>query len=190
VHRVSQEGDLGKGCYNNKDEEDGGNKGMKDTLELALAFTLKWEGGYVNHPNDPGGPTNMGITLGSAKAYHLDINKDGIIDEEDIKALSLEDVVKVYKERYWDVVKCDYYNWDFAIALFDTAVNCGNGRANIWAGRWENDVDGLLTRRILHYDSLISKDSQRFGVFKKGWMNRVNDLKKYLDIIREEKKDS
>jgi len=159
---------------------------MENVLEKAVKFTLKWEGGYVNHPNDPGGPTNMGVTLGSAKAYHLDINRDGIIDEEDIKALSLEDVIKVYKDKYWDAAYCDDYEWDYSIALFDTAINCGVGRAGIWSGRWENDVGGLLTRRQLHYDMLIAKYPQKFGVFKNGWKNRIHALYDYLDELEEQ----
>lgn len=157
---------------------------MITPFEQAMRFTLDHEGGFVNHPNDPGGATNMGITLGSAKAYKVDVDGDGDTDEEDIKNLPLEIVMQIYKDRYWNACDCDSFDTDYAIALFDTAVNCGVGRAKIWHERAKGDVDALLERRRIHYLELISRNPTQFGVFKKGWLNRVNDLKKYLETLR------
>ena len=157
---------------------------MENALEKALEFTLKHEGGFVNHPNDPGGATNMGITLGTAKAYGVDNDGDGDTDEEDIRNLSLDTVIQIYKDRYWNAANCGDYNWDYAIALFDTAVNCGVGRARVWNERAQGDVDALLERRRIHYLELVHHNPRQFGVFKNGWMNRVNDLKKYIDTLR------
>ena len=56
------------------------------SINNLVDYILKWEGGYVDHPNDPGGATNMGVTIGTAKALGLkyDKNKGGKITKTEI----------------------------------------------------------------------------------------------------------
>ena len=156
-----------------------------DTFEQALNFTLKWEGGYVDHPNDPGGATNKGITIGTAKAHGVDVDGDGDTDKDDMRNLPLDIAMQIYKADYWNASRCADYNWDFAIALFDSAVNCGVSRSTKWVNESQGDVNRLINLRVIHYIALSKQD--RFKPFYKGWMNRVNDLKKYLEILRNER---
>lgn len=69
---------------------------------ICIPRILKHEGGYVNHPNDPGGPTNKGITLATFRRY---LKRNGTID--DLKALTTEQATAVYKAQYWDAVSAD-----------------------------------------------------------------------------------
>ena len=140
-------------------------------LLKALRFTLKWEGGYVNNPNDPGGETNYGI---SKKAH----------PELDIKNLTPNQAYKVYEESYWKPAGCESLPLCEAVAVFDTAVNCGVSRAKTWL-RDSKDLKEFLEKRRMHYYNLAD-DSPKFHTFLKGWLNRLNDLNKYLDILREE----
>ena len=58
---------------------------MQDIFGLAHAFTAKWEGGFVNHPNDPCGATNYGVSLRWLKDDGIDVNGDSRIDLADIR---------------------------------------------------------------------------------------------------------
>ena len=58
-----------------------------------IPFVLKWEGGYVNDPNDLGSPANRGVTLKTWQDCGYDKNEDGIIDEEDLKQIFVQDVI-------------------------------------------------------------------------------------------------
>lgn len=72
------------------------------------AFTAKWEGGYCNDPDDPGGATNYGISLRWLKSLGLnqgDIDRDGDIDASDIRALSKEQAAALFKEKFWDAYR-------------------------------------------------------------------------------------
>jgi lysozyme family protein len=84
----------------------------------AVGFVLKEhiEGGYVNDPRDPGGETNFGISKRSYPAV-------------DIKGLTRDDAIAIYKRDYWDACKCDDLPPEVAVAMFDCAVNQGNGAA-------------------------------------------------------------
>jgi lysozyme family protein len=94
------------------------------------AAVLASEGGYSNRAADPGGPTNLGVTLGTARALHLDVNHDGAVDILDIKALQPADAAKVYKHFYWDACLCDQLPAGLDYAVFDFAVNSGVDRAS------------------------------------------------------------
>jgi len=102
---------------------------MADFFEYA-DDVLEAEGGFVNHPNDPGGATNRGITLNVWQRYGSDNDDDGDIDVDDLKLLTESQALQVYKERYWDAVWGDRIN-DQALAeiIFDHAVNAGVWRA-------------------------------------------------------------
>lgn len=92
--------------------------------DAAIRKILVHEGGYVNHPSDPGGATNKGITLATFRRY---IKPSGTI--ADLKALTVEQAVVVYKRQYWDAVMADSLPAGVDYAVADFAVNSGPSRA-------------------------------------------------------------
>src|SRR5690606_31383462 len=99
-------------------------KSMNKNFQQALEKVLKHEGGFVNHPADPGGATNKGITLATYRRY---IKRNGTVD--DLKALTTEQAGKVYKAQYWDKVRGDDLPSGLDYAVFDFAVNSGPAKA-------------------------------------------------------------
>ena len=93
---------------------------MKDNFDECLKMLLHHEGGYVNHPSDPGGETNLGVTK---KVYQ---EWGGT---KDMKDLTVEDVAPIYKKNYWDRCKCDDLESGIDWVVFDWAVNSGTGRS-------------------------------------------------------------
>ena len=93
---------------------------MKDNFDECLKMLLHHEGGYVNHPSDPGGETNLGVTK---KVYQ---EWGGT---KDMKDLTIEDVAPIYKKNYWDRCKCDDLESGVDWVVFDWAVNSGTGRS-------------------------------------------------------------
>ena len=85
-------------------------------FERALSFTLRCEGGYTNHSEDPGGATNWGI---SQRAY----------PDLDIRALTREQAAELYHRDYWLAAGCDELPGPIAIAVFDCAVHSGISRS-------------------------------------------------------------
>ena len=80
---------------------------MANVNKLA-PWILKWEGGWVNDPDDLGGATNMGVTIGTWRACGYDKDGDGDIDVDDLRLLTREDVVnRILKPHYWDRWKAD-----------------------------------------------------------------------------------
>ena len=63
-------------------------------------FILSFEGGYVNHPNDKGGPTNMGVTLKTWQTQGYDKNNDGRIDAKDVKLITKADAISILRRNY------------------------------------------------------------------------------------------
>lgn len=109
----------------------------------ALKLVLEEEGGFVNHPKDPGGATNLGVTK---KVYDAWLGKESTM--EAFKALAPEDVAPLYEEQYWKKAKCDLLPSGFNYAVFDMAVHSGPVRAvkalQEAIGFTGNAVDGVL----------------------------------------------
>jgi len=134
---------------------------MANDFEKSLKFVLKWEGGYSNDPNDPGGETKYGI---SKKSY----------PHEDIKNMTLERAKKIYYENYWLKAGCDRLGFPMNMVVFDTAVNCGRSRANkiyLASLGWED----YLFNRIKFYTGLKTAK-----YYLRGWVNRVIDLHEFI----------
>jgi lysozyme family protein len=99
-------------------------------FDLFFPKLMKHEGGFVNHPSDPGGATNKGITFNVFRQHGKDYNNDGKIDVEDLKRLTSNDAKAIYKKLYWDAIRADQINsQSIAELLFDFAVNSGVRRA-------------------------------------------------------------
>lgn len=127
------------------------------TFPKAIEFVLNHEGGYSNDLADPGGETNFGITK---KSY----------PDLDIKNLTKEEAIKIYRQDYWDASGCDVLPWPMDMIIFDTAVNCGPTRALLWAKTFITPTDYLF-RRLKHY--AIQKG---MAIYIRGWILRVLDL--------------
>ena len=94
-------------------------------LTASLEFTLRWEGGYVNHPKDPGGATNKGVTKWVYDAYRQDKG----LDLKDVRNNTDVEVQDIYENRYWKKARCPILPIDLDTVQFDTAVDMGVGLA-------------------------------------------------------------
>jgi lysozyme family protein len=97
---------------------------MQSTFEACLLRLLAHEGGYTNHPSDPGGPTNFGITIGDYRKY-LEPNATAA----DVRAMKIDDAKRIYRSKYWDAQRCDELPAGVDYAIFDYGVNSGLGRS-------------------------------------------------------------
>ena len=97
---------------------------MKTNFDDCLKKLLVHEGGYVNHPEDPGGMTNLGVT---ARVWEEWTHHPAT--EEVMRKLTPEDVAPLYKRKYWDAVRGDELPDGVDYCVFDAAVNMGVGRA-------------------------------------------------------------
>ena len=100
---------------------------MKENFENALERVLVHEGGYVDHPKDPGGATNRGVTLATFQRFY---GKQ--MGKEDLKGISGEQIKHIYKMGYWDKCRCDDLPVGVDYVVFDQAVNSGPGRSAKW----------------------------------------------------------
>jgi lysozyme family protein len=100
---------------------------MKSNFESALKTVLHHEGGYVNHPADPGGMTNLGVTK---RVWEEWVGHE--VDEKTMRGLTPAVVGPMYKAKYWDKIRGDDLPAGVDYAVFDAAVNSGPGRAAKW----------------------------------------------------------
>jgi len=103
------------------------------SFEEALPTILAHEGGFVDHPDDPGGATNWGISLRflkSAGEMTYDLDQDGDLTPKDIRLLTVQDAADLYRRHFWDPLHLDEVSTqDVATKILDIAVNMGHTRA-------------------------------------------------------------
>lgn len=100
---------------------------MKANFDLFLTEVLKHEGGYVDHPKDPGGATNLGVTIGTLSSW---LGRPAT--KAEVRALTVKDVAPIYKKNYWDRIRGDDLPSGVDTATGDFAVNSGVSRAAIY----------------------------------------------------------
>lgn len=113
------------------------------TYDEALRRLFAHEGGYTNHPADPGGPTNFGITIYDYRKYVL----PGAT-AADVRAMKLDEAKSIYRAKYWDSQLCDLLEPGVDYAIFDYGVNSGIGRS------------GRVLRRLLGLPDETSEVTQ------------------------------
>ena len=102
---------------------------MEKAFARAQAFVARWEGGFVNHPSDPGGATNRGVSIRFLRSIGCDIDGDGDIDIDDIKAITPEIAARLFHTHFWLPAGCDKLPPLVAGVVYDGAVNMGISRA-------------------------------------------------------------
>ena len=163
---------------------------MKSTYDICLPLLLAHEGGYTNHPSDPGGPTNFGITIFDYRKY-----VKPAASATDVRAMTLDEAKQIYRLRYWDAQRCDELPAGLDYAVFDFGVNSGIARSAKAlrrllglpdrAGTMGDDV--IATARAADAAALVAEicdERLRFlralrtwPVFGRGWGRRVSEVK-------------
>ncbi len=160
----------------------------------SLAFVLQWEGGYVDHPADPGGRTNRGITQKTYDSWRGRRN----LPPRDVRLIEESAVNAIYADDYWVPPRCDQLRRQLDLVQFDTAVNMGVRRAVRFLqaacvctvdgafgpvtekAAAECDlataIDAYCDARGAYYHRLVERNPD-LGIFLKGWNNRLNALR-------------
>ena len=121
---------------------------MQDIRQIAEAIVRR-EGGYVNDPDDPGGATNHGVTIGTMRRLGLDLDGDGAVTTRDVRALSREQAVDIFVAHYWRRPRIDELPEVLQASVFDMYVNAGANAVKILQRlvrdmRIECAVDGVI----------------------------------------------
>lgn len=163
---------------------------MTNAFDRAFAATLRHEGGYVDHPRDPGGATNLGVTIGTLSAH---LGRPAT--KAEVRALTHDKVKPIYRRNYWDAVDGDLLDPGVAFCLYDYAVNSGPKRAVIAVQRVVKVADdgrlGPVTREaIAKIDPAVVVRSicrerldflrrlKTWPTFGKGWQRRVEGVER------------
>jgi lysozyme family protein len=162
---------------------------MKDNFERCLAEVLKHEGGWADHPKDPGGATMKGVTIGTFAQF-----KGRKVTKAELRSISDADLRAIYRRKYWDVVKGDDLPAGLDLVAFDGAVNSGPSRGARWLqiglGVTADGKVGPQTlaharaanvSQVIDYACNARLDFLRrlktFPTFGKGWLARVASVR-------------
>jgi lysozyme family protein len=160
---------------------------VKQNFEASLAHVLKHEGGWADHPADPGGATMKGVTL---KTYSDWLGRQATKDE--LRNIPAEHLRTIYKARFWDAVRGDELPSGVDYVVFDMAVNSGPGRAarmlQAAVGATPDGSIGPKTLAAVNAQdpatliATFQRNRQHFlealptfGTFGKGWTRRVTE---------------
>ncbi|MDC4605338.1 hypothetical protein OHV64_10760 [Acinetobacter baumannii] len=160
---------------------------MSITFDEVFERTIGHEGGYVNNPKDPGGETNWGITIKTAR-------ENGYIGA--MRYMKRDQAKEIYRKAYWERAKCAQYNSAIGFQMFDAAVNHGIGNAVRMLQRAVGVADdgvvgditlGAINKKSLD-DVLVLFNAERLEFYAKlktfkdfgpGWTRRVASNLRY-----------
>jgi len=165
---------------------------MEASFFKSLEMVLHHEGGFVSHPEDPGGATNKGITH---KTY-ADFLGRPLEDVDELKNIPEEHIQIIYKNGYWDKVKGDQLPAGVDFCIFDWAVNSGPGRAakalQKAVGATQDGAIGPKTLEAVEAADAsqiiedVTKDREEFykslstySTFGKGWLRRTKETRDF-----------
>jgi lysozyme family protein len=161
---------------------------MNSNFEKALALVLEHEGGWVNHPKDPGGATMKGVTQEVYNAYRK-LRGRGLLS---VKYITDEELRAIYKFQYWDKVQGDFLPSGVDYAVFDFAVNSGVSRAAKYLqavvgvaqdGQIGAKTLSAITSPAKTINALCDRrmgfvrNLKTFLTFGKGWTRRVQGVR-------------
>lgn len=170
---------------------------MADNFQASLKMVLKHEGGFVDHPKDPGGATNKGVTR---QTYESFLGRP-LESVNELIEIPDEHIQEIYRIRYWDKVKGDDLPSGLDFSVFDWGVNSGPSRsAKFLQGLVGVTQDGAIGPRSLEAisqhdpkDLIVEMAAKRegfyrslstFDTFGKGWLRRNEETRDFaLELV-------
>ena len=163
---------------------------MKRNFEACLREVLRHEGKWADHPQDPGGATMKGITIGTFAQW-----KGRKVTKEELRNISDADLRAIYRRKYWDKVRGDDLPAGLDLVAFDAAVNSGPSRGARWLQQaLRVTADGkigpqtIAAARAANSETVIIEACNvRLGflrglrtwpTFGRGWQRRVDDVRR------------
>jgi lysozyme family protein len=163
---------------------------MKGQFEVCIVRVLAHEGGFVNHPLDPGQATNLGITRATLAAWR---KRPVTVDE--VKRLTRAEAERIYRAQYWDTIRGDELPPGVDYAVFDISVNSGPGRAAKFLQQaLRVEADGVVGSKTIAAAVAVSdvglarevcrrrlawvRTLKTWRTFGKGWNSRVADVQR------------
>lgn len=160
---------------------------MTSNFPACLELVLKHEGGWADHPRDPGGATMKGVTLAVYQTY---LGRK--VSKEELRNIPQEHLMDIYKSLYWDKAKCDDLASGVDLVVFDMAVNAGVSRSARILQRCVGAVpDGVIGPRTMALvngipakDIIVKfsdgrenfyKSLPTFDTFGRGWLRRTEE---------------
>jgi lysozyme family protein len=167
----------------------------EESFDCSMAFVLKAEGGYVDNPADPGGATNMGITLRALSDW-----RGTAVTKNDVLHLSTDEAEAILGARYWNSTHCGQMPPGVDLMLFDCAVNTGVSRAaKMLQAIAAVDQDGSIgpitladvakfpaldtIERMANLRATFYRSLPTFKTFGHGWLNRVASVQAIASIL-------
>lgn len=151
------------------------------SFDTYIKRVLEHEGGFVDHPSDPGGATRYGITQKTARANGY---------TGDMRQFPLDAAIAIYRKDYWDALRCDAMPWPVAFQVFDAGVNHGVSRSAQWlqtavgtaadgkvgpqtiaAVLGANPAELVMRLTAIRLEFYAGLNT--FGTFGRGWVRRV-----------------
>ena len=159
---------------------------MLSVLDIANGIVAR-EGGFVNDPDDPGGATNYGVTIGTMRGLGLDLDGDGDVDVADVRALSRDQAVDIFIEHYFERPGIGDLPLVLQASVFDMYVNAG-GNAVVILQRMlrqmghDIDVDGIIgpqTRGAAEAAAASAPGhiADAYGIARRNYYYRIADLR-------------
>lgn len=132
--------------------------------------TAKWEGGWSDHPSDPGGKTMYGITLAKFREHY----PNGTAAQ--LRNISRKTALDIYQKDFWRPLACETLHVGVDLAVYDAGVNSGPARAKKWfaasaGGSAVQTVKAICAKRLGFVQSL-----KIWKTFGKGWSRRIADI--------------
>jgi len=162
---------------------------MKENYAAALKQVLKYEGGKVDDPRDPGGRTAYGVTQDTYDAWRKKQN----LPKADVFNISQNEVASIYRQEYWDRIRGDDLPSGVDFAVFDMAVNSGVSRAaktlQAVVGVTQDGQIGPATIQAAKTYVAMTVTNRRlafmqslsiWSTFGKGWSARIADVKNQI----------
>jgi lysozyme family protein len=149
-----------------------------DVRQIAEEIVAR-EGGYVNDPDDPGGPTNHGVTIHTLRRLGLDLTRDGRIDARDVQALSRDQAVEIFLTHYFTGPGIGALPEALQPSVFDMYVNAGSNAVRLLQGLvtemgFPCDADGVIgpqTLRAVHaaHDAAPGHIVDAYGIARRNY---------------------